>query len=102
MEAIYYATDRWSYTLFTDSLNKKVEVTFKESINKNIIGQLIGFDGCIILLNSQQNKESTNSGYPILIDLDSVCMIAVNDGDVQSMERPTRISGWNMQRNSGD
>ena len=67
-----------------DSLNKKVEVTFKERIDKTLSGQLIGFDSCIILLDSLQDKDSRPSDNPILIDLDSVCMIAVTDGDVQS------------------
>jgi small nuclear ribonucleoprotein (snRNP)-like protein len=66
-----------------DSLNKKVEVTFKERINKTISGQLIGFDSCIILLNSLQNQDSEPSDNPIFIDLDSVCMITVNEGDIQ-------------------
>jgi len=65
-----------------DSLNKTVEVTFKDSIIKDISGQLIGFDGCNILLNSI--KDSTHSGDPVLIDLDYVCMVTVHDGDVQS------------------
>lgn len=65
-----------------DSLNKTVEVTFKDSINKDISGQLIGFDGCNILLNSI--KGSTHSDDPILIDLEYVCMITVHNVDVQS------------------
>jgi len=69
-----------------DSLNKTVEVTFKDSINKCLSGQLIGFDGCNILLSSikDSTKDSTHTEDPILIDLEYVCMITVHNVDVQS------------------
>lgn len=68
-----------------DSLNKTVEVSFKDSINKDISGQLIGFDGCNILLNSI--KDSKHSNDPILIDLEYVCMLTVHEGDAQSYKK---------------
>jgi small nuclear ribonucleoprotein (snRNP)-like protein len=65
-----------------DCLNKTVEVTFKDSIDKDVCGQLIGFDGCNILLSSI--KDSTHPSDPILIDLEYVCMVTVHNGDAQS------------------